>query len=111
MNPTLVVWCSVVDALVLTSVLWGAWGAWTAVRARAWLAVGLSALCALGGVAGSVSCIQGAFAASAMVDPAQRSVVLASGISAGLAPAQVGWIGALVVLALGLVGLWRSRTE
>ena len=41
MNPTLVVWCSVVDALVLTSVLWGAWGAWTAVRARAWLAVGL----------------------------------------------------------------------
>lgn len=110
MAPDLALACAVIDALVLTSLAWALWGAVTAVRARAWLAVGLSALCAVGGISASTWVLSRVFSAVAFADPAQKTTLLAAGIADAMGPTTVGWLGAFGVLALGLVGLWRSRT-
>ncbi len=78
-------------------------------RPRAWLGLGLSALTAIAGLAGSVFSLRAAFTDVAAADPAEKASRLATGIAEAIVPAEIGWGGAFIVLSLALIGLWGTR--
>lgn len=96
---------AIVGALALTS----AWAAASAGlrrdRGRAKFALGLGALVAVGGIAGSVVALRETYAMVATAEPAQKASRLSAGMADALLPTQIGWSGAFVVVALALVGL------